>query len=454
MWFKIPLKYRALSFLVLLVLSSISFIWQNLLYLIPSTLFFIVGLIVHAFHLKKMHIKILGVLILFIFYSIMLNVSQSKSVLGIMEFSSSMFFSLITILVLTQGIRVEEWLIILHKSPLLLKSIIIALSSGWSSMVIDLNNTLLTLKLSNSQNWGAKKSIPNKLSTKLEFYFYFAFNLGDMIYKTFINWTKKTIEFTYSSEIKPNEIYYLNYFTTMYDKIFLSNSICESWRCILEKYLVSKQNILEIGAGSGKLTNWLLENNYHLTESLEPNKDFVAIANERLSKHNFKIRNENFPPIQNATKKYDAIVMHQNVFLELTNETSILSIINSFKNLLVPNAILIFDYPVQPVIPPKNDYINLFHGPLDGIGEIKYGYEYLGSSSENKYSVLLKYEVLEHNRIKFSSNNVMSIFYPPIEEIINSIQCANFIVRENEETSYYSFFSLKLNILVFELNGS
>ena len=129
MWFKIPLKYRALSFLVLLVLSSISFIWQNLFYLILCTVLFILGLLVHAFHLKKLHIKILCVLILFVFYSIMLNVSQSKSVLGIMEFASSMFFSLITILVLTQGIRVEEWLVILHNSPLFLKSIIIALSS-------------------------------------------------------------------------------------------------------------------------------------------------------------------------------------------------------------------------------------------------------------------------------------------------------------------------------------
>jgi len=415
---------------------------------------FILGLLVHAFHLKKLHIKILCVLILFVFYSIMLNVSQSKSVLGIMEFASSMFFSLITILVLTQGIRVEEWLVILHNSPLFLKSIIIALSSSWSSMIIDLNNTLLTLKLSGSQNWGAKKSIANKLTTKLEFYFYFAFNWGDMIYKTFINWTKKTNEVTYSSEIKPNEIYYLNYFTNLYDKIFLSNDICESWKQILEKYLVGKQNILEIGAGSGKLTDWLLENNYKLIESLEPNKDFVAIANERMNKYNFKIRNEKFPPVQNGTNKYDAIVMHQNVFLELTNENSISNVIKSFKKFLAPNGLLIFDYPVQPAIPQKNDYINLFDGSLDGIGEIKYGYEYLGSPSANQYNVLLKYEVIDHDFVKFSSNNVMSIFYPPIDEIVNSIQFANFTVRANNEISYFSFFSRKLNILVFEQNRS
>lgn len=453
MWYKISIQFRIFIVLSILTLSLITFIWQNIYYFIPAVLLLIIFLYLKAIKLYKFYFWIGIPILLFLIYSIILNSIYGTSSVGFISYLPSVLFTILTLLLVSHGIYIEEWIIISQNFAPVFRPIIIAIGSGRSSATKEFMDLRLAYKVSNSRFW-LKDTALSRLSALYELVVYFVINLAMFNYSNFKNWIRQNTNNTIENSMKIDEIYSVKYFPLIYDRLFTTLELSLNWENILEKYLRDKKNILEIGAGSGKLTEWLLKSKFNLVESLEPNSELRDLANDKLRQFEFQISQDSFSKEFDESKKFDAIVMHQNVFLELINQMPVDEIINKFKKILLPNSFVIFDYPINPEIPDNNAFNNLFSGEIQGVGLIKYGYKYLGAKNINNYQLQLIYEIYNRKKSMFILNYAMSVYLPVMDEIREKIIEHGITIAEIKETSYFSFFSKSLDVIVLQFNRS
>lgn len=453
MWFRLPLVFR-LFFVVVLVVSSLtSFFWQSSLYYFLGGLFILFGVGSGAFRFKRFHIWASGGLVLFAAVSLAMNARYGRPNGGIISFLPSIALTMITVLVVTQGVKVEDLLLVFRRLPVIIKSILIAIPSSWSSIMTDFFHTRLSFKLSRSASWLEKRSLPQKFGALYEFFVIFAIIIGNTYDSMFKNWKHSKVWHHKLATLKPHDVYSLKYFPAIYDYLFSSNGISGEWKELLERYLRNKQNILEIGAGGGKLTSWLLGEKFNLAMSLEPNENLLNIANGKVREYNFSVSNGTFPEAIEKGKKFDAIVMHQNVFMELINQIEIKDLLNVLKEISSTDSCLLFDYPMNPAVPKKGETKTLFSGEIPQVGQVRYGFKYIGSDQNEGYQALLSCEICDINKVSTRYSYKMSIDFPTIVELAESIRAAGIMVKELRETSFFSFFSEKLGVFVLEPNG-
>ena len=249
-------------------------------------------------------------------------------------------------LLLTQSIKLEEWISFARSLPVDCSHLILAASTSWSSGKHHIRRALESKQLSRPWNWsGEKGSLLMSLDWIIT-HVIITVTLSSNLYDLIDHWKKTNREpDTKSSEefLRLNDIYEIHLFPTIYDKVFGVYEIESGWKRALAEIVTPEMKIIDIGAGSGKASIFLSRIVRHV-DAFEPNSEINRLLKYHIEKErieNISIISAQFPIIT-IKEKYDVVIMHQNVFLEILNEISLQEIWESIKKVLKPSGILFF----------------------------------------------------------------------------------------------------------------
>jgi len=355
------------------------------------------------------------------------------------------------VLLLTQGIRIEEWLFKIRKFPSIFTTVLIAISTTYSVGNIEFSKAQREKRLSNKKKWSKGKDIISQpFVERFIGSIILAISIANNLYKKYMNWIQvPEVQLNgLNGSIKPHEVYYIPLFTRLYEITFDSVDISNEWQSTIRKINPKGKKVLEIGAGMGRFSNILFENNFDFI-AIEPNHVFCNIWR---SKHTNKPNLiEGYFPNDIEHQKFDIIIMHQNVFIEVLNEMNLERLCKSLKEFLNDGGCVIMDFLTELNMNSIEDYYYVLKSNFDTLGDVEYKYKYI-DMKESTYRAELHFSIY-NTQYEEEYKNTFVITIPETSTVIEEYSKNNFkLVQNLEINNPYTFFPGKMSILVFTLN--
>jgi len=207
-------------------------------------------------------------------------------------------------------------------------------------------------------------------------------------------------------------------FSEFVEKAFGKKLISKDWLAEVKK-IRPGNSVLEIGAGHGRFTEILIKTKASIT-AIEPDPyfNFAFRRNPRLKKaSNVRLLKAFFPfP---SKEKYDYILLHQNVFLELINEMPLHRTIQSLKKFLKPKGMVILDY-VWPFTPDTKREKVIYRHNAKNFGQVKYSYRYILPKLQFYHRVELYFSISKKGGAK-TSKFQLRFWLPPWSRIASEV---------------------------------
>jgi SAM-dependent methyltransferase len=236
------------------------------------------------------------------------------------------------------------------------------------------------------------------------------------------------------------DVYYFPEFPKVISHIFPQERVSQTWIERL-RYIPENATVLEIGAGSGRFTNHILRRSISVDAVEQHEEFFNELCTLRDSFPKLRPIRGLFPDIELSV--YSHIIMHQNVFLELINESTLQETFDSLKRVLLPSGVILLDYPTC-FSPPASGGV-LFKGSIPQLGKLQYMYEDHRSLNSLHTSILI-YQLVDKARRYFVRAR-LSFEMPSMLDVRTAAETAGFEFTVGPLENTLSFFSSSMNLI-------
>ena len=233
---------------------------------------------------------------------------------------------------------------------------------------------------------------------------------------------------TGATEIRPDQVYRIEGFRGVYEIAFGQRVISAAWLEAIGDLLPAGGSILDVGAGSGRLSSALLEKGFHVV-AVEADAELAAATRNRLRTFRegsaFQVIQGSYPFIETHPEAVDAVLFHQNVLLEILNEYPLPAMLSEMARHLPRGTAVIFDYPTRVEPPSVGEYMLLIDRGEVRDGIISYGYSYVGFR-DGGYYARLRLTIAYSSGLSVVQEPIMRLVIPDLDELAGYVRRAGF----------------------------
>ena len=220
-----------------------------------------------------------------------------------------------------------------------------------------------------------------------------------------------------------SDIYTMPGFSSFVRNVFTADRLSRDWLREIAA-LGPGDNVLEIGAGDGRVTRELLKTGAKIT-AVEPSPQFCPWLEQVARTQGVagaRVIDGYFPDIphpnpDNREDCYSHVIVHQNVFLEMANQMDYEDLLFELSCFMrKPGGKMLFDYitDADPGEPFKT--VPIFSGTVPGIGDVHYEREYMGYHGGMRYEVQLRFSV-QHETLRKTHHKRVEVRLLPLDRI-------------------------------------
>lgn len=245
--------------------------------------------------------------------------------------------------------------------------------------------------------------------------------------------------------------YALSGFPEFVQSVFTGDALNPLWRQALEH--LKPHTILEIGAGHGRLTPWLLDTGAGRVVALEPDPNFLrSLRNHPRIRDDkrLSIVNGRFPSDSLAGQRFACIVMHQNVLLEIVNQEPLDRVVAELSRALADGGVILFDYTVNLRPGYPGTIHTLFDGDILGLGQVNYLATYRGWLPGTRHAADLHFVHGDSRRIEQKLN--IEFFHPDLEDVLGAFNRAECRTRWMADLKGHTFFPADMKLVTIGRN--
>lgn len=282
-------------------------------------------------------------------------------------------FSVIAVLLLVDGIRIEEWIEMVRGKEggvaiSGLGPLLIGTAVGTISLASNIREQRACRKLAKIHSWRAKPRASIFLDS-VALPFYNAVESHEFIDEALHRWgahdgatseTRIPAEMTFGNSNFTGRLCDVKdfpLFTEVMSGIQRSRPIEEPWAKMISQLAMPAQ-ILDIGDPAGQFAKCLRGNGFAVNV-LADQRAFGGLTTSGRGTEG------------EVNPTYSHIFLHHNTFLEAVNEMGAHEVLARLHELSSAGALVCFDYPAT-VLPKAEGTI--LRGPIDGVGEVEYLY--------------------------------------------------------------------------------
>jgi len=460
--------------ITVIVISVVPITFAPPLQLLPVILMFALFLwCIGAFTLRKTHFFILCLTSMSIVWVLLFAKYYARPSTEVVRFVShipSILLFLIGALVATEGIRLTEWVFLFRRIPLcgvFLANLLLGVSAGVETPALQKN--LEARRVAAPRLWLAQEGndntvvyiltkVKDSLFDRVELLVAITVGLAEEVSDAVL----KPIAFADASPTcnvgvtscrihKLCSIYKLPGFSQLYNEVFGDRPISAEWFDLLKKHLRHDSIVVDVGAGSGRVSDCIHELCRH-TDALERDSDMVKRFRRRLltdRPSTLSLIVGEFP-VALEGRTYDLAIFHQNVLVEVINDSDLLGTWAAVAAITKPGGKVLFDYPLNNrELPPPNVYVQLAEMMIPTVGAIKYGYVYRGMIGQT-HSFTVKLETLSEMSRVATYFIQLDLFLPSIDELLEVASSVGFRLVSNSVSSGHTFFPSQLGVYVLE----
>lgn len=468
-WHRLPTSVRVAVIVALCALSVRPlFGWasQLALWLVLTLLFWGLG----AFRLFRLvNVAYLSIVSLTLLYVILYLAIRHQPLSDAAEFAMNypqfLMFMLAALIIASGGVLLEEWISVADRIPLVghaLSAIVISISAGFGSLGFILRRANESRRSSNPRGWAGLNTntfarFGYEFLDRIELLYTTTEFMRGLLAPDINKWWRFRLKTQDSGELRTmrlDDIYEVDSFPQIYESVFAEKPISPEWLSVIEQYLAVTPNprVLEIGSGSGRLSFHLASLNVTV-DAIESNPFFVQIFRQRLEgngSHPVRIFHARFPETDHKGR-YDLVILHQNVMLELVNEMKLQVLWEALKAATADNGVVIFDYPTRFRFPDYGQRQALLNSSVPQVGQVQYSYTYNGLS-DGHHRARIYLETKGHDEIVKSHEFTLIGIAPEEVAILGEAKSAGFSFENRSKTEAFTFFPSELQIYVMRLN--
>jgi hypothetical protein len=337
-------------------------------------------------------------------------------------------FSVIAVLLLMDGVRIEEWIEMIRgrKARLGLSRLgplMIGTAVGTISLSANIREQRACRKLADVYSWRAKSRTSIFLDS-IALPFYNAVESDEFIEEALHRWGERDtgkVNREAVEERVPQDLIFGNSgftarladlndfprFTEAMTAVFSTLEIPGSWKEAMSK-VTKPARILETGDHTGQFTRYLSAKGFDVTVLAEQSAFGNILGRLPRPDLAVNIGERSFAPVS----RYSHIFLHHNSLLEAVNQLGLREVLSRLHELSSASAHVCFDYPATIMALPQGD---IFCGHLDSIGVVECRYS--GHEEKNgNHKALIEYTVSQEH--DFCCVRVPLTFVAPkLEEI-------------------------------------
>jgi SAM-dependent methyltransferase len=248
-----------------------------------------------------------------------------------------------------------------------------------------------------------------------------------------------------NNKIKLHEVYCFDGFSELYAEISSKTQICPEWSKTIIDYLDEGMSVLDVGSGTGRLYEYIQDKCGDKYLGVEQNEFLYEYSKK---KYGDKFKNM-FLPYGTLIGKFDIVLMHQNVLIEIVNAVKLDDILISFSELLNDNGYLIFDYPEKFYEANMGEYIQVVDMVGDKGAQFIYGFVPINTDGI-EYNASLKVVCCFDNCHRQESDSVLGFKHLPLMNIIKKMTQSGFVLISNERCNIETYYPADINIIVMK----
>lgn len=307
---------------------------------------------------------------------------------------SAGLFSVVSVLLFMDAVRIEEWINFVRKSASRfgfqdVSPVLIGTAVGIVSLSLSIREQRACRKLAGTFRWRTKSRVSAFLDS-LALPFYSAVEFHEFIDEALRRWSSEgrrrepaqsadadlevqalsSVSFGNSIFIAQlADVYEFPYFTDLVRASPITSRLTERWEGVLAG-LGKEGSALEVNGRTVQLTRQLLRAGLKVTatETMRAfREDLCVLQQEHVSSLTIAAGS----PFATSQSCFDFVLFYRNAFLETINEIDVNDLLNKLSNLSRPGTRLFFTYPELETLATEG---TIFAGRIPGIGEIDYRY--------------------------------------------------------------------------------
>jgi hypothetical protein len=142
---------------------------------------------------------------------------------------------------------------------------------------------------------------------------------------------------------------------------------------------------------------------------------------------------------------YDGAVLHQNVMLELINESGVDATWRALRSVLHPGAMVLFDYPNDLHLPCPGAVVSLVQQTIPDVGRVQYTYKYLGRNGA-QHRIEIRFSIVREDGFRKSRSCTLEAVIPASHEVLEIGKSFGFKAEGAIDFDSYTFFPSRLAI--------
>lgn len=309
-------------------------------------------------------------------------------------------FSVIAVLLLMDGVRIEEWIDMVRKEGGLpvsgLGPLLIGTAVGTISLASNIREQRACRKLANIYAWRAKLRASIFLDS-IALPFYNAVESHEFIDEALHRWGAheagpvpgavpeivSVSELTFGNSnfaVRLSDVNDFPFFRETMTAVLSAVPIPAVWTQMISK-LTTPASVLEIGNCTGLLAKNLLERGFDVTVLAETPGKTIPQPCPRL-----KVLEGSFS--QALAGEFDHVFFHHASFLETINQLSLRNVLERCHDITHAGGRICFDYPVT-IMPGTQGVI--FCGHVNHVGSVEYRYSHHEHDGGNLHRARLEY---------------------------------------------------------------
>jgi hypothetical protein len=243
-----------------------------------------------------------------------------------------------------------------------------------------------------------------------------------------------------------SEIYSVPEFARVFEQVFSKREVAPGWKKEILSCSSVGDQLLDIGAGNGRLSEWILSHGRHV-DSIEQHPHMFNLCKTALQKYrNARVYCESFPHYL-GHPPYQLIVLHQNVLLELINEpVSRESVFKSLAEATCWRGFVLADYLENYSPPALGKWNRLFAGKVWPFDWVEYGYVITQFKSDETRAKLS----LRDNRGTPIRSLEISFSVPTLGEIANHANSVGLKLVRRVKINQLTFFPAESVLCLFQ----